>query len=286
MRRGPLYMILAGLMFTVMVSMVKHVRADMAAMDVIVWRGLAAIPLAWLFARTVGLRVHNKPLLVLRALLGFGAMIGYFTAAKGLLVADLSLIGKLHPILVALGAGWLLGASERPGPRLWLVLIGGVAGCALILAPDLAVGSVYGLYCLGATISSAAAHLCIRALMRTDDSRVIVLYFQCIGSSMALVYILASTGAMPVLPPLELMPYLVGIGVTATFGQMLMTQAYKEDRAVVVSAARYSEPLWALLADIIIFATLPGWNVFVGGAVIIGAGLFLLLASAPRQESG
>ena len=44
---------------------------------------------------------------------GFGAMFCFYSAAKGLSVADLSLITKLQPMLVALIAPVLLGSAER-----------------------------------------------------------------------------------------------------------------------------------------------------------------------------
>jgi len=279
MRRGPLYMIIAALMFTLMVSMVKHARGELSALEVIVWRGVTALPLSLLFAAPAGFRVVNWRLFAVRVLFGFGAMVGYFAAAKGLLVADVSLISKLHPILVAIAAPWVLGAAERAGAGIWAILFAGMVGCGLILAPHLAVGSVYGLYCVGATCGSAAAHLCIRKLMRTDDARVVVFYFQCAASALALAVFAGSTGSLPALPPAAMWPYLIGIGVTATAGQLLMTYAYKLDRAVVVSSARYAGPVWAVLADVILFGTVPGWNVFVGGAVIVAAGLVLVYSS-------
>jgi drug/metabolite transporter (DMT)-like permease len=271
-------MILAALMLTIMVAMVKHVRADLSALDVVFWRGLTSIPLGLLIARGAKLRLHNPPLFALRTLLGFCAMVGYFVSAKELLVADISLIGKLQPILLVLIAPLFLGARERAGGFIWVVLIAGVTGTALILAPGLAVGSVYGLYCLGATVLSAGAHVCIRALMRNDDARVVVFYFQACVMVLALVAIAVTTGGLPPLPEWELLPYLAGIGITATVGQVLMTQAYKEDRAAVVAAARYAAPIWAITADIVVFGVMPSWHVFVGGTIIVTAGMILLLS--------
>lgn len=271
-------MILAALMLTIMVAMVKHARADLSALEVVFWRGLTSIPLGLLIARGAGFRLHNPPLFALRTLLGFCAMVGYFVSAKHLLVADISLIGKLQPILLVLIAPLFLGARERAGGFIWVVLVAGIAGTALILAPGLAVGSVYGLYCLGATVLSAGAHVCIRALMRNDDARVVVLYFQGCVMVLAMACIAVTTGALPSLPAWEMLPYVAGIGVTATLGQVLMTQAYKEDRAAVVAAARYAGPIWAITADIVVFGVMPGWHVFAGGVIIVTAGLVLMLS--------
>lgn len=272
-------MVLAGLMLTVMLSLVKVARSELGALDVMFWRGATSVPLAFLFARRKTLRLHNVRLFLLRAALGFGAMVGFFTAARGLAVAELSLITKLQPILVAVFAALLLGAGERIGPQLWLVLAGGFTGCALILSPGLEVGATWGLWALAATALSAGAHVCLRALSRTDDSRVIVLYFMLAVTALAAGARMLLDGAPPALPPAHLWPHVLGIGLAATAGQMLMTQAYAEDRAAVVAAASYVAPLWAVGADLLAFGTTPTLQMVIGGVVIVGGGLYLLLSS-------
>ena len=46
-RRGPLLMVLSGLMFTVMVVLVKVLRGELPAVDIIFWRSFFALPMAW-----------------------------------------------------------------------------------------------------------------------------------------------------------------------------------------------------------------------------------------------
>lgn len=271
-----MYMMLAGVLLTAMVSLVKIARAEMSPVQLVFWRGLLALPLAFLIARPVGLRLYNVKLFGLRALLGFGAMLSYFTAVHGIGVADLSLISKMQPIVIAFVAPLLLGATEAAGRTVWLVLLVGLSGCGLILAPDVSMGSIYGLLALAGALFSACAHVCLRALSRTDDTRVLVFWFQTSALVLASLVILINEPAGLALPSQWLWPYLLAIGVTATAGQLCITQAYAEDRAPVVAAAAYATPVWALLADIIVFAINPSWNVIVGGSIIMGAGLFLL----------
>lgn len=283
MRRGPLLMIAAGLMLTIMVALVKTARAQLGPLDLMFWRGASALPLAYLIARPAGFGAHNKRLLSLRIALGFAAMIGYFTAAKGLGLAELSLIAKFQPIVVALLAGLFLGRSERPGPAVWLVVLLGFGGTSLVLAPSLKVGSVYGLWALGGACVSAGAHLCLRALSRTDDARTIVFYFQTAVMVLSFFVIVAMTGGLPRLPPSQLWLHIIGIGVFATAGQMLMTYAYALDRASIVAAASYTAPLFALAGDAIVFAIIPAWPAIAGGIILIGAGLYLLLLPDPGE---
>ncbi|WP_428267002.1 DMT family transporter [Haliangium sp.] len=283
MRRGPLYMIAAGLVFTVMLALVKSARAELSAFDVVFWRGLTAASLAYWLARGVSQRLPERryALLALRTVLGFAAMSCSFTAAKGIGIADLSLIAKMQPLIIALLAPLVLGSGERSGLRVWLLMLVGMCGCVVLLAPDLAVGSVYGLLALAGASFAALAKLCVRALAPVTAARTLVFYFQAGAMALALVAIAVLEHRLPVLPAPGLWPVLAGIGVTATLGQLLMTRAYAHDRAPVVAAATYTVPLWGLIADLVVFSLVPDWSVIAGGIIIMTAGLLLVFAPGP-----
>jgi len=289
MRAGPLYMTLAGLAFTLMVVGVKEARSELVALDVMVWRGLIATPLAWAWARRSGetLVLVGRRAFAYRAGFGFFAMSCFYTAAKGLPIADLSIVTKLQPIIIAFAAPLVLGARERAGAWVWLILAAGLAGSAVLLAPALEVGNWFGLWALAGTVLSSGAHIAIRALGGTDRPEAVVVWFQ------ATLFVLASLGLLVTenrwleWPSAELVPYLVLTGVMATAGQLLLTHAYKLDRAATVAAAAYTSPLWAVIVDALFFSIVPGGHVWLGGAIIVGAGLFLVFRAPgdnPRPE--
>ncbi|MFW5925270.1 MAG: DMT family transporter [Myxococcota bacterium] len=284
MKRGALYMILASLMFTVMLGTVKVARQELSALEVMVWRATVSIPLALAFAWKPGLAIVNRGGMVLRGLFGFGAMACFFTAARGLDIADLSIIAKLQPILIALLAPIALGRHERASGTLWLLLLAGLSGCALIVGPDLRVGSLYGLWAVAATLLATGAHLAIRHLGRSDDARTIVFWFQVAVLVLALSLHVLLTGGGMSLPSAALWPYLAGCGIAATIGQVLLTHAYALDRAAVVAAASYTGPAFAVLADLFVFGVLPGPAVVTGGLLVVGAGLVLVLSGRRQPE--
>ena len=283
MQKGPFLMILAALAFTVMVGFVKAVRQELDALDVVFWRAVVALVLLGLFARPPRLALRNRAVFALRLLCGFGTMFAFYTAARGLPLADLTLVSKLQPILVALAAPLLLGRSERAGPGLWVVLVVGLGGCALILAPRLAVGSTWGLWALAGTLSSTGAHLSLRRLGATESTRAVVLWFQA-GLLLLSGLGIGLAGRLPELPSRELWPALLGVGVFATAGQLLVTRAYAVDRAALVAAASYSSPVWAVVVDIAIFDLVPTPNVWAGGLLVVGGGLWLLRPTAADDE--
>jgi drug/metabolite transporter (DMT)-like permease len=276
-------MTVAGLVFTVMFALVKTTRDELGAFDLVFWRGLLAGAIAYVLARhgTGGIHVQYRGLLVVRTVLGFAAMSCSFAAAKGLGVGDILLIGKMQPLLIAILAPLLLGEGERAGPWIWLMLVAGLAGGILLIAPELSLGSIYGVLALAGAVLAAGAKIGVRAIVREDDARVVVFYFQMGAAVLAVGALLVTEGRLPVWPPAHLWPHLLGIGVTAAAGQMLMTQAYVLDRAPVIAAATYTAPIWGILADITIFGLVPDVLAIVGGLLILGSGMVLIFDLRP-----
>ncbi len=284
-------MVLSTIAFAAMLSLVKLARRELPAFEVMCWRAATSVPLAVLLvwkSHPGGLRglfrVQRKALLTLRVVIGFCAMSSFYIAARGLSVADLSIIQKLQPILIAVLAPWVLGAKERSSGGIWLALIAGICGSALVLGPELSLGSGYAIAALVGTATSAGAHLAVRALGRTERASNIVLWFQLGVLGLSVAVLLGQHHRLPV-PPLHLVPHLCGIGVAATIGQALMTQAYAVEKASTVAAASYVAPLWGVTSDLIIFRTVPGASVWLGGALIVCAGLLLVRATQRASEA-
>jgi drug/metabolite transporter (DMT)-like permease len=276
-RKGPALMILASLCFTVMVVTVKVAREELGALECMIWRCAFSLPVAALMASRTSFRLDNRKMMAARGLLGFFAMMCWFVAAKGLSIANLSLLSKLEPILVAIIAPLWLGASERASRLVWAVLGTGIVGSAIVIGPDLAVGNAFGLWAVGSSFLAAGAHVSIRALAQTDAPEAVVFWFQVTTLIPALaIYAVLEGQALP-LPPAHLWPWLAGTGVSAAVAQWLMTRAYQHDNAPTVAAASYASPLWAVVVDMIAFGVYPSAWSWLGGALIVGGGLFLLL---------
>jgi S-adenosylmethionine uptake transporter len=264
-------MIAATLVLTIMSGAVKVARVEMSALDLVFWRGAIAVPAAWFMARSGGLVLAKRRVFGVRLVLGFMAMMCFFTALKGLPLADTNCITKVQPILIALLAPWFLGDKERAGIRLWVLMGVGAAGTAVLLAPDLAVGSVWGLWALGAAVLSAGAHLALRGL-KDEPSAAVVFWFQ--------VGVLCLSGACILLrgeglsiPSASVWPAVIAVGLLATGGQLLMTHAYARDTASSIAAVRFIGPVWGIAGDVLFFGGWPSMHVWAGGALVVGAGL-------------
>ena len=278
-------MVLACVLFTVMVALVKVAREELGTLEVMAWRGLTAVPLAWLLARRSGLRITNRRLLTLRIGLGFGAMFCFYEAAQGLSMADLVLVTRLEPVLVAVAAPFFLGSQERPGGRTWLLMAAGLLGCGILLGPQLQLGSLHGLVALAAAVLGCGVQVCLRGL-RGESAAAVVFWFQSTLCLATFGLLLTAGGGRLPLPPVSLLPHLLGIGIFATLAQLAMTRAFAIDRAPRVSAASYTSPLFAVVADLLVYAVLPTPAAVVGGLIVVGAGLALVFSRPPRRASG
>ena len=275
-RKGPAYMMLASLAFTVMVASVKHLRHELSALEVVLWRASLSVPLAAAMARGQVLSVRSPGLLTARVVLGFAAMACFFTAARGLSLADMSFLSKLQPVVIVLLAPVLLGGHERVGRSVLGVIVAGLIGTSLLLGPALAVGNHYGLWALSAAVFSSGAHLAVRALRKHASAPAIVFWFQLGSACLALLLMPLILGTGPHWPQARLWPALLVCGGAATLGQVLMTRAYAVEKASIVGASSYVAPVWGVVGDAMLFSVWPSPTGWVGGGLIVAAGLWLL----------
>ncbi len=284
-RAGLIAMTAAAALFTLMTAGVRLSRQQLSTLDVMLWRVLFALPALLPFAWRAGLHVVSWRGILLRSVLGFVAMVCFFTAARGLSVADLTLVSKLQPIWVALLAPRALGSAERAGRALWLALAMGLAGSALIVGPELRLGNVHGLWALAATVASAAAHLTVRALGRTDAPEITAFGFQVVLLPLVLLARLLWEGTPAAWPPAALWLPLAVVGLSSAAAQLLMSRAYALAPAALVAAASYSAPLFAFLADFLLFGEAPRPDALLGGTLVLAAGpLLLRTPGAPHTK--
>lgn len=285
-RSGPFLMILASAAFTTMVACARVARQDFGGLELVFWRGVISLPLLLLVGRELNLTLRrHRGTFAIRAVLGFLAMSCFYTAARDVDLLTLSLIMRLQPILVTLAAPWILGRTESAGAGGVVAAIVGFAGSALLIAPDLEAGSWSILFAVAAPILSAGAHLALRRVSVENPSRAIVFWFHLSMIPLAFGGV-AGQGQSISLPTGSMAVFVLGVGVCATAGQLLMTRAYKLERAPLVAAASYTGVLWALAYDVLFFDEIPSLLAIPGGALVIGSSLWLILRGQRRRAVG
>ena len=66
---------------------------------------------------------------------------------------------------------------------------------------------------------------------------------------------------------------LLGIGITGTLGQLTMTRAYGQGKAMVSAALSYSGIVFSSLLGIAVWGDVLPWLSWAGIALIVGAGI-------------
>ena len=281
---GIIFMLLASASFATMAALIKGIGPEVPLSQLIFLRCLLALPvlLAVIVAKGMPAMVRARKVLIWRTLLGGAAMHCFFYALTHMALADAIFIGRAQPLVLALLAPVMIG--EKAPKAAWFAICTGLAGVALIMNPamnwSLAAGAA-----LGGAVTSAGAHLLVRRLNRTDAPLVIVFNFLVLTGLVTGTWVVPSFVAMSG----RQWFFTAGVAVFASLGQLLMTEAYRRDRAPAIAAASYSSVILSVVYGYFFWGELPMPMAFVGAALIVVGGLLLVFArwrvSEPAAQS-
>jgi drug/metabolite transporter (DMT)-like permease len=296
---GPmLWMLSSALSFSLMSVFVKAVGGRIPVAEVVMARSLVSLVLSIAMLRQAGLNPwgNRRWLLVLRGVIGTGALLCVFAALEQLPLAPATVLQYLQPTFTALLA-WLL-LRERLGGRIVLAALLGWLAVVLLTSPaeltgllgplaatllgrngaPLPLGGV--LLALSGALLSACAYVSVRALGRSEHPLVIVFYFPLVG----LVLTLPAVIAEPVLPSATEVVALVGVGLFTQLGQIGVTRGLLGLPAARATAMSYGQvPLAALWGWCFFGEALDPDTALAGGLVL--AATLLSLRRAPQAAA-
>jgi drug/metabolite transporter (DMT)-like permease len=206
-----------------------------------------------------------------RGVLALIMLAGFVYAVKMLSLADAYSIFFVAPLLVTALAVPLLG--ETVDWRRWAAIGVGLAGVMAMLRPSGSSLATVGM--IGALVSAVAyalSAISVKVLTRTDSTTSMVFWF------LVLLTLFAGVIAAPGWVAIRQQDWLwIGaLGITGSFGQHFITEAFRHAPASVIAPFEYTALLWGVAIDWLFWDVLPGSRVFVGGGVIIASGLYLI----------
>jgi drug/metabolite transporter (DMT)-like permease len=274
--RGIVAMLVAIAFFAVMDAQLKLLAGHYGPMQVAFLRGVSSLPFVLLpillRGRLARLRPVNVRLHLMRGVLSVVMLGSFIFAVRESSLATTYSIFMCAPLVVAALSAPMLG--ERVAGAQWGAIGVGLAGVLLMIAPR-GGGEWVSLGALAAVVAVATYSLSVvtlRLLSRTDTTESMVFWFS------VLLSVGAGLLAIPAWVPLEFdhWPLFVGVGVTGALGQHFITEAFRHAPAAVVAPFEYTALLWGVALDLVIWRVLPGAVTLGGGAIVIGAGLYLL----------
>ncbi|NZA25607.1 DMT family transporter [Luteimonas sp. SJ-92] len=275
-------MLLAVALFALMDAGLKWLAADYPPLQVATLRGAAALPLvfAWVLlggrAATL-LRVHWRLHLV-RGALGIAMMVGFVYGLARMPMSTAYAIVFVAPLLITAMAVPFLG--ERVGPRRWTAIVLGLAGVLVVLRPTgEGMMTLAGLALLAAAACYAAAAITVRILAQRDSTEAMVFWF------LVLLALGAGALAWPDWRPMRAQDLwaVAGVGITGALAQVALTHAFRLAEASRIAPLEYTGLVWVVLLDIGVWGVLPDTPTWIGAAIIIASGLYLLRRERVRS---
>ncbi|WP_099827737.1 DMT family transporter [Oceaniglobus indicus] len=278
--QGALLALLAFGIFATHDVVVKIVGATYAPFQIIFFSVLFSFPLATIMLMRDPTEGHLRPVHPWWTALRTTAIVlnGFsgFYAFSVLPLAETYAILFIAPMIITVLSIPVLG--ERVGGHRWAAIVVGLIGVMVVLRPGGSSFSLGHLAALTSAVGSATASVVVRKIGREERSVVLLLY-PLIASFVIMACILPF-----VYKPMPLTDLgLVGIISLFSFvAGLVMIWAYRRGDATVVAPMHYSQILWAAGFGYFIFGETPDVLTWVGAAIIIASGLYIVL----RETSG
>jgi drug/metabolite transporter (DMT)-like permease len=273
--RSIVAMMLAVGFFSLMDMVMKLLVAHYPAMQVAALRGLTALPLVLVWVAWLGqgrsLFKVRWGLQAVRGVLGIVMLAAFAWGVKALPLAESYTIFFIAPLLITVLSIPFL--KETVAPAHWVAIALGLVGVLVALRPSGdALMSLGALAVLLSALCYAVSAIVGRLLTRTDSSASLVFW---LTAALALG---AGLLAVPQWLPLRGAdwPLLLGLAITGFLGQIAITEAFRYGQASVVAPFEYTALAWGIGLDWLFWQTLPAQHTVLGGAIIVGAGLYLI----------
>lgn len=269
----------AFFMFTVMNMFAKLLSANHSVIEIAFYRNLiASVPflvMVFVFGRREILVLRSKPLLVgTRAVLGSISLMVTFAAFSMMPMADTTALLFTSSLFIpVLGVLFL---RESVGPWRWSAVVAGFIGVIIMARPSGHVYSIGILVALCAALMHASLQIILRYLGRYESPETISFYFFIIGTFVT---------ALPlpfiaVKPEVSEIPLLFGVGLSGAAAQWLLSIAFRNAKAAIVTVFNYSGIVWATLFGWLIWSEWPLPNVMLGAGIVIASNLLMIWREA------
>jgi drug/metabolite transporter (DMT)-like permease len=283
--KGITLKLLSALLFALMQALVRLLGDVVPVGQLVFFRSaFAVLPVIVIYAMRGELLTAvrtRRPLGHLgRGVLSVGGMFSNFSALVRLPLADATAISFASPLITVALSAFIL--KERVRIFRWTAVAVGFAGVIVMLVPHFepghyaaigaATAALGSLFALTAAVCNAGTVIQTRRLTQSETTSSIVFYFSlacAIAGAMTLPFAWHTPTAMELYA-------LVLLGVLGGLAHILLTESYRYAAASVVAPFDYTMMLWALLLGYWMFGELPAPLVYVGAAIVAGAGLFVI----------
>jgi drug/metabolite transporter (DMT)-like permease len=272
-----LLFVLGGFCLSSLDAVGKMVLTE-AGLVLLVWaryagQVLMSLPLSYAFAGPRFWQTSKPATQLGRSVLLLLTSILFFSGIQWLPLAEASAISFTAPLWVALLSGPALG--ERVARSDWVVAAIGFSGILLIVRPGTEIFHPAAILVAAMALVNAIFQLLTRKLT-SDHPFTTFFYSGLVGaalSSIALAYV-----GLPDVLTLSAILALAAAGVLGGLGHLLFVLAFYRASPASLTPFVYLQMIWAIGFGWLIFGQLPDLIALIGMTIIVGSGLWLVLA--------
>lgn len=301
--RGIILLCLGIAIFALQDVILKWLAGDYPLSQVMLTRSVTAVPIMLVFVHLDGgLRTLFTPgtrAMIGRGLIMFVAYFAYYIALPALPLATTVALYFSAPLFITILSVVLL--KEHVGPRRWIALALGFFGVALMLQPEGTGFEWAALLVLLSGFAYALSMIAARVLGGQETGAALAFW----GNAVFLLLSLAISATLGsgahagasdhpsvafllrgwVTPTAFDLSLMMATGVVAALGLTLLTQAYRIAEASVVTPFEYTAMVWSVIYGWIIWQDWPRVLDWIGIAIIIGSGLYILWRDGTRTQA-
>jgi drug/metabolite transporter (DMT)-like permease len=279
---GIAAMLAATALFVVGDSFMKLVTEELPPFEVLFLRSIAA---SLACAVLVVLRGEWNAIsgvldgrALLRAIAETLCTLCYVVALARMPIADVIAILQTGPLILILGAAFLL--RERIGPARVALALVGFGGALMVAQPSASGIPPAALLAFAAALLGAARDLIGRGVPTRIPVTVVILA--------TMLMMIVAAGAMSlgvetwVAPTGRHLAFLGLAGLCVAFGHFGLLLAYRLGRASTVAPFFYSFALWGVASGLIVWGALPNSLALAGIALIAGSGIVIVVLDQRR----
>lgn len=262
-------------MFTLMNVFAKLLSANHSVIEIAFYRNLiASIPfliMVFVLGKREILVIRSKPAAVgIRAVLGSVSLMTTFAAFTLMPMAETTVLLFTASLFIPiLGVIFL---REHVGPYRWTAIAVGFIGVVIMASPAGNVNVLGVTIALIASLMHATLQVILRYLGRYESPETVVFYFVVIGTFVT---------ALPlpfvaVTPTMAEVPLLFGVGLSGAAAQWLLSVAFRNAPAAIVTVFNYSGIVWATLFGWMIWSDWPLPTVLAGAGIVVASNVLII----------
>lgn len=273
--RAILAMVSAMFVFNIGDTLIKVAGVSLPTGEMMFVRGMFSCAMifayAWWIGALTGWRKAMTPSVILRTLADSACTLLYFNGLKHLKFADAAAISQFLPLMVMAGAALFLG--EKVGWRRWSSALVGLLGVMLVIKPGTSAFDPASMWIVASTAAVAVRDIITRTIPRDVPTVMITVLAAVSVTLLGLAMAPLETWHAPTTGEMTLMAI---CGFTVLTGYVFIIIASRSGDAAACAPFRYTYIVFALLSSILVFNETSDALSWIGIALIVGSGLYML----------